>query len=113
MHASIAEFPSKALYSSALISHESVASRRLIDLPSINDKESEAAQDVLLPTLVFFDTSGTEMYERLEGDDGDSSVNKTTVGEGSRYNENEAEIVSKWVRQLVSRMSIFAVPKII
>jgi DNA polymerase alpha-associated DNA helicase A len=113
MHASIAEFPSKALYSSALISHESVASRRLIDLPSINDKESEDAQDVLLPTLVFFDTSGTEMYERLEGDDGDSSVNKTTVGEGSRYNENEAEIVSKWVRQLVSCMSIFAVPKMI
>ncbi|KAJ9114628.1 hypothetical protein QFC22_005501 [Naganishia vaughanmartiniae] len=107
MHASIAEFPSEALYSSALISHESVASRRLIDLPFINDKESEDAQDVLSPTLVFFDTSGTEMYERLEGDDGDSSVNKSTVGEGSRYNENEAEIVSKWVRQLIS----FGIPQ--
>jgi superfamily I DNA and/or RNA helicase len=102
MHASIAEFPSKELYSSALISHESVASRRLIDLPSILDKDSEDAQCVLEPTLVFFDTAGTEMYERLEGDEVDSSVNKTSVGEGSRYNENEAEIVSKWVRQLVS-----------
>jgi DNA polymerase alpha-associated DNA helicase A len=102
MHASIAEFPSKELYSSALISHESVASRRLIDLPSIIDKDSEDAQDVLEPTLVFFDTAGTEMYERLEGDEVDSNVNKTSVGEGSRYNENEAEIVSKWVRQLVS-----------
>lgn len=101
MHESIAQFPSKALYSSALISHESVASRRLIDLPTITDKESEDAQDILEPTLVFFDTAGTEMYERLEGDEVDSSVNKTSVGEGSRYNENEAEIVSKWVRQLV------------
>lgn len=101
MHETIAQFPSKALYSSALISHESVASRRLIDLPSIVDKESEDAQDILEPTLVFFDTAGTEMYERLEGDEVDSSLNKTSVGEGSRYNENEAEIVSKWVRQLV------------
>ncbi|KAJ9095628.1 hypothetical protein QFC21_005499 [Naganishia friedmannii] len=107
MHASIAEFPSRALYSSALISHESVASRRLINLPSIIDKESEDAQDVLSHTLVFFDTSGTEMYERLEGDDVDSSVNKTSVGEGSRYNENEAEIVNKWVRQLIS----FGIPQ--
>ncbi|KAJ9115214.1 hypothetical protein QFC20_001081 [Naganishia adeliensis] len=102
MHESIAQFPSKALYSSALISHESVASRRLIDLPTITDKESEDAQDILEPTLVFFDTAGTEMFERLEGDEVDSGVNKTSVGEGSRYNENEAEIVSKWVRQLIS-----------
>lgn len=102
MHASIAEFPSKELYSAALISHESVASRRLIDLPSIIDRDSEDAQDVLESTLVFFDTADTEMYERLEGDETDSRVNKTSVGEGSRYNENEAEIVSKWVRQLVS-----------
>ena len=106
MHASIADFPSKELYSSVLISHESVASRRLIDLPSIIDKDSEDAQDVLEPTLVFFDTAGTEMYERLEGDEVDSNVNKTSVGEGSRYNENEAEIVSKWVHQLVSMHGI-------
>lgn len=106
MHESIAQFPSKALYSSALISHESVASRRLIDLPTITDKESEDAQDILEPTLVFFDTAGTEMFERLEGDEVDSGVNKTSVGEGSRYNENEAEIVSKWVRQLVCNSSV-------
>ncbi|KAJ9103336.1 hypothetical protein QFC19_004434 [Naganishia cerealis] len=103
----IAEFPSKALYASSLISHESVASRRLVDLPTVTDKDSEDAQEVLSPTLVFFDTAGTEMYERLEGDEVDSNVNKTTVGEGSRYNENEAEIVSKWVRQLIS----FGVPQ--
>lgn len=110
MHQSIAQFPSKALYSSALFSHESVASRRLIDLPTVTDKESDDAQDVLEPTLVFFDTAGTEMYERLEGDEVDSGVNKTSVGEGSRYNENEAEIVSKWVRQLVGVLSLCVRP---
>lgn len=102
MNETISAFPSDALYNSQLVNHESVAKRRLIDLPSITDPTSEDAQDTLTPTLVFFDTAGSEMYERLEGDGEDGSVQKGKVGEGSRYNENEAEIVSRWVRKLVS-----------
>jgi DNA polymerase alpha-associated DNA helicase A len=103
MNETISAFPSDALYGSELINHESVAKRRLIDLPSITDPTSEDAQDTLGSTLVFFDTAGSEMYERLEGDGEDGSVAKGKIGEGSRYNENEAEIISKWVRKLVSR----------
>ncbi|KAG7529812.1 hypothetical protein FFLO_05399 [Filobasidium floriforme] len=102
MNETISAFPSDALYNSQLVNHESVAKRRLIDLPSITDPTSEDAQDTLTPTLVFFDTAGSEMYERLEGDGEDGSVQKGKVGEGSRYNENEAEIVSRWVRKLIA-----------
>ena len=102
MNETISAFPSDALYGSELINHESVAKRRLIELPSITDPTSEDAEDTLGPTLVFFDTAGSEMYERLEGDGEDASLQKGKAGDGSRYNENEAEIVSKWVRKLVS-----------
>lgn len=96
MNETISSFPSAALYASELRDAPSVAQRRLVELPSIADPTSEAAQDALHPTVIFFDTAGCEMYERNAGDDG------SLIGDGSRYNENEAEIVARWVRELVS-----------
>jgi len=93
MHADICEFPSNTLYSSKLISHESVASHLLFDLPNTSTDSEEDAKEALQMPVVFFDTSGCEYYERLDGVDGD---------EGSRCNENEATIVSNWINKLVS-----------
>ncbi|OCF60945.1 DNA helicase [Kwoniella mangroviensis CBS 10435] len=99
MNSLIASFPSGTLYESQLISHESVSKRTLLDLPSIEDKESEESKDYLAPVVVFFDTAGCEFYERTEGDDQDSK--KSGIGEGSKSNENEAGVVTKWARQLI------------
>lgn len=96
MNSTISSFPSSALYASELRDAPSVAQRRLIELSSISDPTSEDSQEALHPTVIFFDTAGCEMYERTAGDD------DSLVGDGSRYNENEAEIVSRWVRELVS-----------
>jgi DNA polymerase alpha-associated DNA helicase A len=101
MNETISAFPSVELYGSALINHDSVARRRLVDLPSIKEPTSEDSTETLEPTLVFFDTAGSEMFERLEGDGEDAAIQKGSIGEGSRYNENEAEIVAKWARKLV------------
>ncbi|WWD17029.1 hypothetical protein CI109_101466 [Kwoniella shandongensis] len=100
MNENIAIFPSETLYESALISDASVAKRTLLDLPSVEDRKSEDAKDVLEPTVVFFDTAGCEFYERTEGD-GDEGK-KSAIGEGSKSNENEADIVAKWSRKLIT-----------
>ncbi|ORX35634.1 putative DNA helicase [Kockovaella imperatae] len=96
MNASIASFPSATLYENNLVSAPSVASHRLLDLPSILDRTNEDAKETLEPPVVFFDTAGCEFYERSEGEEGDKST-----GEGSKSNENEAEIVVKWARKLI------------
>lgn len=92
MHAHICAFPSKALYSSKLISHSSVATHLLRDLPGTHADSVEGKKETLETPVVFFDTAGCEYYERLDGD-GD---------EGSRCNENEATIVKNWVDELAS-----------
>ncbi|KAF8336585.1 P-loop containing nucleoside triphosphate hydrolase protein [Cantharellus anzutake] len=94
MHSIIAEFPSITLYSSKLISHESVASHLLKDLPGVSDDENLNA-DVLDVPIVFYDTSGCEFYERVEDEGGKGN------DEGSRSNENEAVIIQRWVEMLV------------
>ncbi|KAI0293908.1 P-loop containing nucleoside triphosphate hydrolase protein [Russula brevipes] len=91
MHAKIAEFPSKVMYDSRLITHSSVATHLLRHLPGIT-ATSEDLQDILEAPITFFDTAGCEYFERVEGDD----------DEGSRCNENEATIVHKWVATLVA-----------
>ncbi|WWC69923.1 uncharacterized protein I206_103867 [Kwoniella pini CBS 10737] len=106
MNEIIASFPSDTLYSSALISHSSVARRTLLDLPVIKDSEvgtTEEGKDVLEPVAVFFDTAGCEFYERTEGNDemGVTKKEKGSLGEGSKSNENEAVVVSKWARKLI------------
>jgi DNA polymerase alpha-associated DNA helicase A len=90
MHAKIAEFPSKVMYDSRLITHSSVATHLLRHLPGIT-ATSEDLQDILEVPITFFDTAGCEYFERVEGDN----------DEGSRCNENEATIVHKWVATLV------------
>jgi DNA polymerase alpha-associated DNA helicase A len=94
MHTKIAEFPSKIMYDSRLITHYSVAAHLLRDLPNITTTSDD---DILENPVVFFDTAGCEYFEKLEGE-GD---------EGSRCNENEATIVQNWVESLV-RDSVLA-----
>lgn len=91
MHAQIAEFPSKVMYAGKLTSHPSVAAHLLKDLSNAGVDNEEDEKEVLGTPVVFFDTAGCEYFERLEGD-GD---------EGSRCNENEAEVVKRWVEKLV------------
>ena len=90
MHSKIAEFPSRVMYDSRLITHTSVATHLLRHLPNITTT-SDDVQDALETPIVFFDTSGCEYFERLDGDGDD----------GSRCNENEATIVHNWVTTLV------------
>lgn len=99
MNEQIAAFPSAKLYDNNLISSPSVAKRTLLDLPGLPDIESDEAKDVLRPNVVFFDTAGCEFYERNEGDENEKG---SALGEGSKSNANEAEVVVHWARRLVS-----------
>jgi len=94
MHDLICDFPSKTLYGGKLRSHDSVASHLLSDLPNTKAKTEEDEKEILQTPVVFFDTSGCEYFERLDGD-GD---------EGSRCNENEGTIVSQWIDKLVCNL---------
>lgn len=96
MNESIASFPSDTLYDSSLISDASVATRTLLDLPTILEPTTEDTIDALTPTSIFFDTAGCEFYERTEGDGEQKSL-----GEGSKSNDNEAVVICKWARKLV------------
>ncbi|KAF8314019.1 P-loop containing nucleoside triphosphate hydrolase protein [Clavulina sp. PMI_390] len=100
MHATIAAFPSKTLYKSALISHESVASHLLKDLPETSS-DPQVISEMLEPPVVFFDTAGCEYFERLQEDDGEGKRGSVS-DEGSRCNENEATVVKNWVEKLVN-----------
>lgn len=90
MHDKICEFPSKTLYQSKLKSHDSVAAHLLKDLPNANTDADD--DEVLQHPVVFFDTSGCEYFEKLDGDS----------DEGSRCNENEGTIVKNWVEKLIA-----------
>jgi len=92
MHEQIASFPSKKLYGSSLESHASVASHLLRDLPGVSSDPEHA--DITEHPVVFFDASGCEYFERLEGE-----ANRSD--EGSRCNENEAMVVKMWTEKLV------------
>lgn len=102
MNERIAAFPSKTLYHNELISDPSVASHTLLDLETISNKDSDDAKDTLEHPVVFFDTAGCEFFERNEANDADGK-GRLRLGEGSKSNENEASIVAKWARHLVSR----------
>ncbi|KAJ6625053.1 AAA domain-containing protein [Mycena sp. CBHHK59/15] len=91
MHSDICAFPSRALYSSKLTSHSSVASHLLRDLPNTHADSADDEKEVLGTPVVFFDTAGCEYFERREGDS----------DEGSRCNENEATVVKNWVDKLI------------
>jgi DNA polymerase alpha-associated DNA helicase A len=95
MHSQICQFPSRTLYASKLISHQSVRSHLLKDLPNASaftsSEDEDTIKEILGVPVIFFDTSGCEYFERLDGDS----------DEGSRCNENEAAVVTKWVEKLV------------
>ena len=93
MHKQICDFPSKTLYQSKLKSHPSVADHLLRDLvgDSTQTEGGNDDEEILQHPVVFFDTSGCEYFERLDGDS----------DEGSRCYENEATIVKNWVAKLV------------
>jgi hypothetical protein len=90
MHSKIAQFPNQVMYGGRLKSHESVASHLLRDLPNVTASEG-IDKEALETPVVFFDTAGCEFFERADGG-GD---------EGSKCNENEAEVVGRWVEELV------------
>ncbi|KAH7101714.1 P-loop containing nucleoside triphosphate hydrolase protein [Auriculariales sp. MPI-PUGE-AT-0066] len=100
MHEQIARFPSKTLYSNALVAHESVAKHKLSELPSCLSGSTEASDALDVP-VVFFDTAGCQFFERLEGESTDGGPQRGAIEEGSRCNENEAEVVRRWVQELV------------
>ncbi|KAG1861195.1 AAA domain-containing protein [Suillus subalutaceus] len=95
MHSQICQFPSKTLYASKLVSHQSVRSHLLKDLPSTSaftsSEDEDTIKEILGTPVVFYDTAGCEYFERVDGGS----------DEGSRCNENEAAVVSKWVERLV------------
>ena len=84
-----------------LIAHESVATRTLSDLPELQDTSGSTIEDdgLLAEPVVFYDTAGAGMFERAEDTDSDKSL-RTVDGE-SKSNENEAEIVMKFIDELV------------
>lgn len=89
MNQHIASFPSTTLYDSSLISDPSVAKHTLLDLV---DDPSEEAKDSLSHTVIFFDTASCDFHEKAD---------EEGIGE-STSNENEAVIVDKWARNLIS-----------
>ncbi|GAA5866889.1 hypothetical protein JCM8547_003908 [Rhodosporidiobolus lusitaniae] len=84
----INSFPSKVLYNNDLVPDEAVRDRKLSDLEGV-----ELEEDLDEP-VVFIDTAGQAMYER-SADDG-------SFGAESKSNENEADIVYKYVQTLVN-----------
>ncbi|GAA5860694.1 hypothetical protein JCM3774_006254 [Rhodotorula dairenensis] len=84
----INSFPSKTLYNDELVPAESVRDRKLSDLEGVEPDED------LDEPVVFFDTAGQAMYERA-AEDG-------SFGSESKSNENEADIVHKYVSTLIS-----------
>jgi DNA polymerase alpha-associated DNA helicase A len=104
MHTRIGAFPSEQLYSNKLVPHPLVAGRLLRDLPNIPDsiRSAEEEVDVLETPVTFFDTAGSEYYEKVDGDN----------DEGSRCNENEGSVVKHWMERLVSCCVLYGHAKV-
>ncbi|EGG02467.1 uncharacterized protein MELLADRAFT_38533 [Melampsora larici-populina 98AG31] len=83
MHSMIMEFPSKQLYKGKLKAAESVAGHLLKDLPNVSESDNDGIADPVL----FIDTAGSHMHDRIAEEGGDGSV----------MNENEANLVVKQV----------------
>jgi len=98
MNTKIASFPSKTLYHSRLKSYNVNASQVLNGLPAV--KQEDEFEDAVGPgsEVVFWDTAGAEFWERSEND---SNLRTDRDDGGSLCNENEAEIVRRWVEHLV------------
>ena len=94
MHQDISDWASKYMYNGKLQSHDSVKARKLSHLSYILSEDELKCDSTSListtmnATLLLVDTAGCDLHE---------SVN----GAGSKYNEGEAKIVSKHVRNLI------------
>lgn len=99
MNTEIMAFPNEALYESRLTAHESNASIRMHDLESVaQPNEGEEDDELWTAPLVFYDTTGTGMLERVaDEDESQESLLQST----SRCNENEAMLVERHIALLV------------
>ncbi|TIA91851.1 hypothetical protein E3P81_01788 [Wallemia ichthyophaga] len=94
----IMRYPSESMYGGALTAHSSVSHHTLLDLPSVQAHEGAHDEIELNSPLVLLDTDGLDYMERV-----DSEEMKKGEEEGSKYNENEVEVVREKVGQLVSQ----------
>lgn len=81
-------FSSKEFYENKLIAHDSVKDRLLTDLPNIESNEETESP------LIFLDTTGTDFYESTESGSGNLSL------DDSKYNQGEADQVTRYIRFL-------------
>lgn len=97
MHDMIMKYPSEAMYNSKLTAYEPVSKRTLMELPNVADNDTEKDEVELSSPLVFIDTDGYDFFERIDSEE----LKKGAVEEGSKYNENEVEIIKRKVQDLV------------
>ncbi|KAH3900110.1 ATP-dependent 5'-3' DNA helicase HCS1 SCDLUD_003077 [Saccharomycodes ludwigii] len=90
MNKKIMEFSSKEMYENKLLAADSVANRLLSDLPGVDVDENTE-----IP-LIWYDTQGDDFLEGQERDDSDGILIS------SKYNENEAYLVLKHVKDLLN-----------
>lgn len=95
MHHEIADWASQAMYHGELSTHDSVRSRTLAQLDSVQNRQKGTSLDenqdfdhLKDTTLLMIDTAGCDMHE------GETEA-------GSRYNEGEAMLVSQHIQKLV------------
>lgn len=96
MNEEIMAYPNEALYNSRLRADESCRTIRLYDLESV-EKPEEADDELWTAPLVFYDTTGTGMWEKMADEDLQGSTLQAT----SRCNENEAVLVERHIRLLM------------
>ena len=107
MNTKIMEFSSEQLYAGKLIADESVRDRVLSDLPGVD------TADITKEPLLWYDTQGDDFLERneeLEDQENGGTFNSGKSAKSSRskilmsskYNENEAYLVLKHIKDLVN-----------
>lgn len=78
------------MYHGELTAADSVKDRRLDDLATV---ETTLEDEELLSRVIFYDTTGLDFFERTDED-------AIGVRGDSKYNENEAEVVTRHVKAL-------------
>ncbi|PKI83047.1 DNA helicase [Malassezia vespertilionis] len=92
MNDEIMAFPNEALYEGKLLADPSCSSIRLCDS---NTEEMDA--ELWNAPVVFYDTTGTGMFDKLAEDDAQGSLLQSK----SRCNENEVVLVERHITMLV------------
>ncbi|WFD42167.1 DNA helicase [Malassezia psittaci] len=92
----IMAFPNEAMYESRLKAADSCRAIRLYDLDSV-DKPTEEDDELWSAPLVFYDTTGSGMLEKMADDEPNGSLLQAT----SRCNENEVTLVERHIRILI------------